>query len=232
MKNSNLNGNTNCKQPNLNIEISLTSEKVTVESPGVENINLQKQNLTKHENESSSDETKQRLHRNRGTTSSFDNLNHRQHLNHSQAQSGSRTKSQSNSNPVRTNIYKRKSIRLGTAIITNEDPKNAFIGVEKKIWLYIYRVQKHVTSNIIHDFIVGKPECENYTIDVKEIPGHPDGLKRFVVSAPFKFKDAMNKNDFWPNGVGIKRFNFNRNNDNQKDNFLYNTHPVIENLSK
>lgn len=222
----NLNGNSisNHKQPNVTIEKSPTA---TVDVSAVENPSRQKQNLTKQENESNSDESKQNRTR-RTAVLNYNTHEQNQDLTSSQIRNQSKTNS---STPFRTNNNKRKTMRLGTAIINNDDPDNAFTGVEKKIWLYIYRVQKHVTSTIIHDFISKKPEFANSNIDVKEIPGNPDGLKRFMVSAPFKFKDTMYKNDFWPNGVGIKRYNFNRQNDNEKGNFLYSKPLVNQNPS-
>ncbi|KAK9886513.1 hypothetical protein WA026_016792 [Henosepilachna vigintioctopunctata] len=77
---------------------------------------------------------------------------------------------------------------------------------DPKIICYI--IQKHVNAEQVHDIIAGK---ENFreVAEVKEIPGNPEGLKRFVVTAPIRFKEKMYSPEFWSVGVGIKRFSFN-----------------------
>lgn len=50
----------------------------------------------------------------------------------------------------------------------------------------------------------------NCEIEVKELDGDPRLNKRFLVSAPFSKKDIMYDPSFWPEGVGVKRFEFTR----------------------
>ncbi|KAK9872632.1 hypothetical protein WA026_023847 [Henosepilachna vigintioctopunctata] len=97
--------------------------------------------------------------------------------------------------------------RLGTAD-SSQNP--TFQGVQKKVWIFINRVQRNVVETNIQDYILSKEKFSEVEISVREIPGNPNGLKRFVISAPYKFKEDLYECDFWPSGVGIKRFNFNK----------------------
>ncbi|XP_045460225.1 uncharacterized protein LOC123670736 [Harmonia axyridis] len=114
-------------------------------------------------------------------------------------------KSSNSTNPQK----KRRTTQIGTAP-TAEPSGSGFQGMEKKVWIFINRIMKHVTIQDIHKYIASKPGFEGNQIEVREIPGNPEGLKRFVVTAPLVHKEEMYKSEFWPNGVGIKRFNFNK----------------------
>ncbi|XP_045468063.1 uncharacterized protein LOC123676292 isoform X3 [Harmonia axyridis] len=83
-------------------------------------------------------------------------------------------------------------------------------GQERKVWLYIYRVNRNTTTNMIEDYILTKEGFDKQTIMVKEIPSEENSLKRFVLTAPIAKKDEMYKPEFWPSGVGIKRFSFSK----------------------
>lgn len=43
---------------------------------------------------------------------------------------------------------------------------------------------------------------------VNELPTKEGGNKCFMVGADFALKDDLYRSDFWPNGVGFKRFDF------------------------
>lgn len=104
---------------------------------------------------------------------------------------------------------RKKSLkkRFGTGTVTNEQ-ENGFVGEERRVWLYINRVKRHVTSEMILKFIKEKQDFGDENVQVKEIPNHPNSLKRFVVTAPLTRKDELYEPEFWPARVGIKRFDF------------------------
>lgn len=100
----------------------------------------------------------------------------------------------------------RMKKRLGTD--KQECDGKGFTGGDRKVWLYIYRVKRHVVPQMIVDYIVKKPGFESLLVSARELPSDPDKLKCFVVTAPLKFKDEMYQGSFWPQNVGIKRFKF------------------------
>lgn len=115
----------------------------------------------------------------------------------------------------------RRSERLfGNADIPEQEKETGFAGGDRKVWLYIYRVKQHVSAQQIIDFIKNKPSFENDTITAKELPGDPQKLKHFVVTAPLIKKDKMYDTNFWPKNVGIKRFRFDKHILNEGGDFL------------
>lgn len=98
--------------------------------------------------------------------------------------------------------------RLGQAETTPENKENGFCGGDRRAWLYINRVKRQTTEEMIVNYIKSKPGFTNANISVKELPSDPNKFKCFVVIAPFAKKDELYDTKFWPNSVGIKRFSF------------------------
>ena len=95
--------------------------------------------------------------------------------------------------------------RLGTG----KPQDDTFTGANRMVWLYLYRI-KSASEERIRQFISNKEGFKNVTIQIKEIPGDPNRLKRFMLGAPIEKKDDLYNTEFWPANVGIKRFNFHR----------------------
>lgn len=108
---------------------------------------------------------------------------------------------------------KRVKKRLGTHEQSPEENSSGFSGGDRKVWLYVYRVRRHVTPNIIMEYIKKKPEFISLEVGVRELPSDPNKLKCFVVTAPLSLKDKMYDSDFWPQNVGVRRFDFNKHRD-------------------
>lgn len=123
------------------------------------------------------------------------------------------TENQVDENGFKKVTYGKKRPRknLGTAEISEEQSKNGFAGGERKVWLYIYRVNRVTTEEQILDYISNKPGFDKKTTNVEEIPSDIDQLKRFLVTAPLEKKDTMYQPQFWPKNVGVKRFNIEKN---------------------
>lgn len=88
------------------------------------------------------------------------------------------------------------------------DKQNGFAGADRKVWLYLYRIKTHVTSDMILNFLKNKEEFDVSQVSAREIPSESGRLKRFVVTVPFSCKEAVYNPNFWPENVGIKRFDF------------------------
>lgn len=87
------------------------------------------------------------------------------------------------------------------------DPEISFAAPHaKKAWLYIGRVQSGTEPNKIKSYLVNKiPEVEDAIIEKLNTKG---SNMSFKVGIDFRYKDQILKEDFWPNGVIIRRFNF------------------------
>lgn len=111
----------------------------------------------------------------------------------------------------RRNVKKR----IGTAAVSDggHDASGSFRGVERRVWLYLNRIPRTVTAEAIKDYIKKKPTFDSIEVSVTELPTGPSQNKCFVVAAPFQKKDLMYQPDFWPCGVGVKRFDFKRHPD-------------------
>lgn len=112
-----------------------------------------------------------------------------------------------NFHEVRNRRKKRVSPKiLGTNEAQGED--EGFSGVEKKLWLYLYRCKRHVTPEKIRAYINNKQHFENVEITIHELPTNAEKNKCFRVVAPFSKKEDMYNPNFWPRGVGVKRYDF------------------------
>lgn len=105
----------------------------------------------------------------------------------------------------------KKIRKLGTGEEPRDSATKGFTGGDRRVWIYLYRVMKTATEDMITAFIKNKSGFEHLKIIVKEIVNSEDKLRSFVVVAPLDKKDDMYKTDFWPRNVGIRRFDFSRN---------------------
>lgn len=99
---------------------------------------------------------------------------------------------------------------LGTAKLEDKEKTTGFSAIERKVWIYIYRINKHVSEQIIRDYIKKQQDFSTCNIEVKQLDGDPSFSKRFLVTAPINKKEVLYDPSFWPEGVGIKRFDFSK----------------------
>ncbi|XP_044756313.1 uncharacterized protein LOC123314918 [Coccinella septempunctata] len=111
-----------------------------------------------------------------------------------------------------TKVTYKKMKQVRKNIGTGKQSKG-FSGQERKVWLYIYTVKRSTTTEIIEEYLSTKEGFQEVEIMVKEIPSEENRLKRFVLSAPLEKKEELYKLEFWPSGVGIKRFDFSKHKD-------------------
>ena len=130
-------------------------------------------------------------------------------------ENSSKEKHQNNVNDAETGGFQevgnkrhnRRVKKLGTYQSSNSE-NNEFVGGDRRVWLYINRVKRSATEEIVGNYIKNKPGNANMKVIVKEIPAEHNQLKAFVVVAPMQKKDELYQTSFWPCNVGIQRFDF------------------------
>ncbi|CAH1105644.1 unnamed protein product [Psylliodes chrysocephalus] len=105
--------------------------------------------------------------------------------------------------------YKKKTFGLN---------KTENFGVEKKAWIYLYRIKRHVTEEKILGFLKNSPKFKDAGITVKELPTSDSQNKCFMLSADFNLKDELYDPNNWPQSVGIRRFDFKKYHSYQQRN--------------
>lgn len=118
----------------------------------------------------------------------------------------SRRNSRNLDNTVANRPQNRTTVKrqIGKAKI---DGNQDFRGVEPKVWMYLYRVIPKVSENNIQEYMKTKlGEKEN--ISVRELKNGNNPRQCFMVAANFEHKDKLYDPEFWPAGVGFRRFDF------------------------
>lgn len=96
----------------------------------------------------------------------------------------------------------------GTRGSAPPDPDNMFKARPSKMWLYVGKVAETVEEAHVINYITKKCSIkEEDQVIVRKLPllGRS---RAFQVGIDPKFYDELNKSEFWPNGVIIRRFNF------------------------
>ncbi|KAL3277879.1 hypothetical protein HHI36_013220 [Cryptolaemus montrouzieri] len=85
------------------------------------------------------------------------------------------------------------------------DQKDGFVGLEKKAWFFIGRVQNHVSEEKTIEYLA-EPGYENEAVDVNELAFKTelDDFKSISVKVSFSKKDELYNAQF----LSVKRFNF------------------------
>lgn len=104
------------------------------------------------------------------------------------------------------NKRRRKNLGTGSADLN-------FEGGDRRAWIYLNRVKRTATEDIITNFVKQKDGFETAEITVKEIPTAEDRLKTFLVIGPLQKRNELYNNEFWPKNVGVKRFHFDKHKD-------------------
>lgn len=124
------------------------------------------------------------------------------------------TFTKNNSNPHR---HRGQEKVVGEA---GEQAENGFTGVEKKVWLYVDKVSKHVTAEDVAEYVKKRPGFEGEDVRVKNLSKENNVGNSFVVVAPFKKKAELYDAKFWPSNIVVRRFNFRRYHDENDSHFL------------
>lgn len=89
-------------------------------------------------------------------------------------------------------------------------------GVERKIWLYLYRIKRDVTAEKIANYFKNHTNFRNAAVTVKELPTNPSQNKCFMFGIDFEYKTEIYKPSTWPKHVAYRRFNFHKYNQYQQ----------------
>lgn len=118
----------------------------------------------------------------------------------------------SDSDFVEIRRRQRRGKRFGTGE-TIEGNNGSFAGEDRRAWIYLYRVKRGATEDVIREYIRSKPGFEKDMVSVREIPTTEAQLKCFVAIVPLDKRKEVYDPAFWPRNVGVKRFDFNRHRD-------------------
>ncbi|KAK9871735.1 hypothetical protein WA026_014188 [Henosepilachna vigintioctopunctata] len=119
---------------------------------------------------------------------------------------------------TKTNQYETR----GCASVSTGD---SFRAKPSKMWLYVGRAMTSVTKSIVKDFKVSKCNItEVEDVDVKKLSLLGNSSAFQVGIAPAYFEE-INRAEFWPQGIIVRRFyfDFKKNNTTGKNHFLDNT---------
>lgn len=110
---------------------------------------------------------------------------------------------------IHTNRRKRRSqgTIIGKANLSSTDVNFAAAQTDKKAWLYIGRVQNNIEPKIVKNYLIKEiPEAESNLV-LEKLNTKGTNLS-FKLGINFKFKDDIFHENFWPNGIIVRRFNF------------------------
>lgn len=110
---------------------------------------------------------------------------------------------------------KRKEHIVGTG---PSDATSGFQAASANAWLYIGHIKATITKEVIFNYVRSKLNDENIIIEEINIIG-PN--KAFKLGINMKHKEQLYNPAFWPNGIIIRRYNFNffRNHKSQKQDW-------------
>lgn len=96
----------------------------------------------------------------------------------------------------------------------NEDD----FGAERRVWLYLYRIRRHITSEKIYDYVKNQETFKHAEIIVKELPTEENRNKCFMFGISECYKEEIYRQSTWPKSIGFKRFNFTKYNNYLRSN--------------
>ncbi|KAJ4451794.1 hypothetical protein ANN_03266 [Periplaneta americana] len=82
---------------------------------------------------------------------------------------------------------------------------NILKAAERKAWLFVGRLRQESTPESVKNFLSRKGIAEE--IICEELPTR-GSTKAFKVGIPFNTLETVNKDEFWPAGINVRRFRF------------------------
>lgn len=110
----------------------------------------------------------------------------------------------------KTVTYKRRNTKRFEKLYGENqemEGQNDF-AAEKKVWLYLYRIKRHICENDIEVFIKKQEQFKNANVVIKELPTNENQTKCFMFGIDWTHKSEIYKPTAWPKSVAYKRFNF------------------------
>ncbi|KAJ3653760.1 hypothetical protein Zmor_012995 [Zophobas morio] len=78
----------------------------------------------------------------------------------------------------------------------------------KRAWFYVGKVVKGTEASVVKQYVRNKLSSNDMVVENISVNGIYEAFK---LGVPFEYKDLVLKEDFWPQGVSIRRFNFPKN---------------------
>ena len=103
----------------------------------------------------------------------------------------------------------RKKLRKHITKFYGENENDDF-AIGRKVWLYLYRIKRHITSEKIKKFITSQPQFKDADIVIKELPTQDTQNKCFMFGIDWNLRDDIYKPSIWPSSMAFKRFDFKR----------------------
>lgn len=101
----------------------------------------------------------------------------------------------------------RKKAKKHTTKFYGENEDNEF-AIGRKVWLYLYRIKRHVTTEKIRKFITDQSQFKDADIVIKELPTQETQNKCFMFGIDWDLRDDVYKPSTWPKSMAFKRFDF------------------------
>lgn len=90
-----------------------------------------------------------------------------------------------------------------------EDSEGNFKSENPRVWMFLHRVQKDVNEKHILEYLKKQTGKLDKDFSVKELRTNEGSrYKQFMVAADFEWKSRFYEPNFWPRGIGFKRFDF------------------------
>lgn len=106
--------------------------------------------------------------------------------------------------------YRKKSRRPAKKFYgENEDSEFA---ISRKVWLYLYRIKRHITAERIKGFITKQPKFRDADICIKELPTQESQNKCFMFGIDWDLRGDIYNPSSWPRSMAFKRFDFTKYN--------------------
>ncbi|CAH1100942.1 unnamed protein product [Psylliodes chrysocephalus] len=120
----------------------------------------------------------------------------------------------SNQQREKHSYMKKRSNQVGTCNTISDGDADGFEGIEskkKKIWLFISRVKKKVTTDKIVNYISKIANTDTKDIFVKTLDTQTQQISSsnsYMVGVDPSIYSTVNNTCFWPKGVSFERFDF------------------------
>lgn len=83
--------------------------------------------------------------------------------------------------------------------------ESSFAAIVRRAYLYIGNVNPNVEKEAVVKYVADN--CPDFGFDIEELPLSDGARTRsFKLTADFKMLETINKPEFWPQGIVVRRF--------------------------
>lgn len=109
--------------------------------------------------------------------------------------------------PVAKNVNKQNVIRgsAPTPAVAVGSKQHTFAAVARRAYLYIGNVNPNTDKDVIESYI--RDKCPDSCPVLDDLPGRDNSIsKAYKLTIDFIMLETLNKANFWPDGIVVKRF--------------------------